>query len=81
MAEVLVAVEHVDGELKKVSLELLTAARALGEPSAVVFGETGTAAALTDASRRPARRRSTSPRATRSRTTSSPRGRCPGRSC
>ncbi|MEV8222658.1 hypothetical protein AB0P16_09365, partial [Dietzia maris] len=31
MAEVLVAVEHVDGELKKVSLELLTAARALGE--------------------------------------------------
>ncbi|MFN3339923.1 MAG: electron transfer flavoprotein subunit alpha/FixB family protein [Dietzia sp.] len=49
MAEVLVAVEHVDGELKKVTLELLTAARALGEPSAVVFGETGTAAALTDA--------------------------------
>ena len=45
MAEVLVAVEHVDGELKKVSLELLTAARALGEPSAVVFGETGTAVA------------------------------------
>lgn len=49
MAEVLVAVEHVDGELKKVTNELLTAARALGEPSAVVFGETGTAAALTDA--------------------------------
>lgn len=46
MAEVLVAVEHVDGELKKVTLELLTAARALGEPSAVVFGETGTAASL-----------------------------------
>ena len=46
MAEVLVAVEHVDGELKKVSLELLTAARALGEPSAVVFGEAGTAASL-----------------------------------
>ena len=44
-----IEVEHVDGELKKVSLELLTAARALGEPSAVVFGETGTAAALTDA--------------------------------
>jgi electron transfer flavoprotein alpha subunit len=46
MAEVLVAVEHVDGELKKVTLELLTAARALGEPSAVVFGEAGTAASL-----------------------------------
>ena len=49
MAEVLVAVEHVDGELKKVSLELLTAARTLGEPAAVVFGESGSAAALTDA--------------------------------
>lgn len=49
MAEVLVAVEHVDGELKKVSLELLTAARKLGEPSAVVFGETGTAEKLADA--------------------------------
>lgn len=46
MAEVLVAVEHVDGELKKVTLELLTAARALGEPSAVVFGDAGTAASL-----------------------------------
>ncbi|MFL0578564.1 electron transfer flavoprotein subunit alpha/FixB family protein [Dietzia sp. 179-F 9C3 NHS] len=46
MAEVLVAVEHVDGELKKATLELLTAARALGEPSAVVFGETGTAESL-----------------------------------
>ena len=49
MAEVLVAVRHVDGELKKVTHELLTAARALGEPSAVVFGETGTGAALTAA--------------------------------
>src|SRR5699024_8312795 len=49
MAEVLVAVEHIDGELKKASHELLTAARALGEPSAVVFGEAGSAAALTDA--------------------------------
>ncbi|SFP29275.1 electron transfer flavoprotein alpha subunit [Amycolatopsis arida] len=43
MAEVLVLVDHVDGELKKVTLELLTAARALGEPSAVVVGAPGTA--------------------------------------
>src|SRR5699024_6975225 len=49
MAEVLVAVEHIDGELKKASHELLTAARAPGEPPAVVFGEAGSAAALTDA--------------------------------
>ena len=38
MAEVLVLVEHVEGTLKKVSHELITAARALGEPSAVVTG-------------------------------------------
>lgn len=38
MSEVLVVVEHADGVVKKVSLELLTLARALGEPSAVVFG-------------------------------------------
>ncbi|MDT8915696.1 electron transfer flavoprotein subunit alpha/FixB family protein [Amycolatopsis sp. PS_44_ISF1] len=44
MAEVLVLVDHVDGDVKKVTLELLTAARALGEPSAVVVGPTGTAA-------------------------------------
>ncbi len=44
MAEVLVLVDHVDGEVKKVSLELLTAARELGEPSAVVVGPVGTAA-------------------------------------
>ncbi|WP_199433530.1 electron transfer flavoprotein subunit alpha/FixB family protein [Qaidamihabitans albus] len=43
MAEVLVLVDHVDGEVKKVTLELLTAARALGEPSAVVVGAPGTA--------------------------------------
>ncbi|ABK73592.1 electron transfer flavoprotein, alpha subunit [Mycolicibacterium smegmatis MC2 155] len=41
-------VEHADGALKKVSAELLTAARALGEPSAVVVGKPGTAAGLTD---------------------------------
>ncbi len=43
MAEVLVLVDHVDGEVKKVTGELLTAARALGEPSAVVVGAPGSA--------------------------------------
>jgi electron transfer flavoprotein alpha subunit len=43
MAEVLVLVDHVDGEVKKSTLELLTAARALGEPTAVVVGAPGTA--------------------------------------
>ncbi|CPY65941.1 Electron transfer flavoprotein alpha-subunit FixB [Mycobacteroides abscessus] len=33
MAEVLVLVEHSEGALKKVSAELITAARVLGEPS------------------------------------------------
>lgn len=48
MAEVLVLVEHAEGALKKVTSELITAARALGEPSAVVIGTPGTAASLTD---------------------------------
>ena len=48
MAEVLVLVEHAEGALKKISAELITAARVLGEPSAVVVGASGTAAALTD---------------------------------
>ncbi len=38
MAEILVLVEHVDGEVKKVTSELLTLARSLGEPSAVFVG-------------------------------------------
>ncbi len=46
MAEVLVLVEHSEGAVKKVTTELLTAARALGEPSAVVIGAPGTAAPL-----------------------------------
>jgi electron transfer flavoprotein alpha subunit len=46
MAEVLVLVDHTDGELKKVTAELLTAARELGEPSAVVVGAPGTASKL-----------------------------------
>ncbi|MGP4018004.1 electron transfer flavoprotein subunit alpha/FixB family protein [Saccharopolyspora sp. 5N708] len=49
MAEVLVLVDHVDGEVKKVTFELLTAARRLGEPSAVVVGEPGTTDKLTEA--------------------------------
>ncbi len=48
MAEVLVLVEHADGAVKKVTTELLTAARALGEPSAVVVGGPGTAAPLVE---------------------------------
>ncbi|PZS27022.1 MAG: electron transfer flavoprotein subunit alpha, partial [Pseudonocardiales bacterium] len=48
MAEVLVLVEHADGTPKKVTFELLTAARRLGEPSAVVLGAAGTAAAMKD---------------------------------
>ena len=48
MAEVLVLVEHADGALKKISAELITAARKLGEPAAVVVGKPGTAAPLTD---------------------------------
>jgi electron transfer flavoprotein alpha subunit len=46
MAEALVLVEHAEGALKKVSAELITAARALGEPAAVVVGAPGTAAPL-----------------------------------
>ncbi|MEP7020132.1 MAG: electron transfer flavoprotein subunit alpha/FixB family protein [Pseudonocardiales bacterium] len=38
MAEVLVLVEHADGDVKKVTLELLTKARDFGEPSAVFVG-------------------------------------------
>ena len=49
MAEVLVLVEHADDAVKKITAELITAARVLGEPSAVVVGKSGTAAALTDA--------------------------------
>jgi electron transfer flavoprotein alpha subunit len=49
MAEVLVVVEATQAfGVKKVTLELLTIARELGEPSAVVLGGPGAAAALTD---------------------------------
>jgi electron transfer flavoprotein alpha subunit len=48
MAEVLVLVEHAEGAVKKVTAELITAARALGEPAAVVVGAPGTVAPLVD---------------------------------
>jgi electron transfer flavoprotein alpha subunit len=39
MAQVLVLVEHTDGVVKKVTLELLTMAAAVGEPAAVFVGQ------------------------------------------
>jgi electron transfer flavoprotein alpha subunit len=48
MAEVLVLVDSIDGNVKKPTLELLTAARELGEPAAVVVGAPGTAGPLKD---------------------------------
>ncbi|WP_020523258.1 electron transfer flavoprotein subunit alpha/FixB family protein [Catelliglobosispora koreensis] len=39
MAEVLVVVEAAGGAVKKVTLEMLTMARSLGTPAAVVFGD------------------------------------------
>ncbi|MDH6109103.1 electron transfer flavoprotein alpha subunit [Kitasatospora sp. MAP12-15] len=44
MAEILVLVDHADGVIRKPALELLTLARRIGEPSAVVLGA-GAAAA------------------------------------
>ncbi|MFF3632547.1 electron transfer flavoprotein subunit alpha/FixB family protein, partial [Streptomyces sp. NPDC002164] len=38
MAEVLVFVDHVDGVVRKPTLELLTLARRVGEPVAVALG-------------------------------------------
>ncbi len=46
MAEVLVVVEAAGGAVKKVTLEMLTMARALGTPSAVILGGPGTAEPL-----------------------------------
>jgi electron transfer flavoprotein alpha subunit len=46
MSEVLVLVEYSDDAVKKVTYELLTAARRIGEPSAVVVGSSGTAHSL-----------------------------------
>ena len=41
MSEILVLVDHVDGEVKKPTYELLTIAKRLGEPSAVFIGDAG----------------------------------------
>jgi len=46
MAEILVVVDHAEGAVKKVTLELLTLARSLGEPSAVWLGSGASADAL-----------------------------------
>ncbi len=46
MSEVLVLVEHAEGALRPITAELLTAARRVGAPSAVVVGSSGTTAAL-----------------------------------
>ncbi|AWK09217.1 electron transfer flavoprotein subunit alpha [Streptomyces spongiicola] len=50
MAEVLVYVDHVDGAVRKPTLELLTLARRIGEPIAVALGSgaEATAAALAE---------------------------------
>lgn len=47
MAEILVLVDHVDGAVRKTTLEMLTIARRLGEPSAVLVS--GDAAAFEQA--------------------------------
>ncbi len=47
MGEVLVLVDHVDGAVRKTTTELLTIARRLGEPAAVVLGAGADAAAAT----------------------------------
>ena len=48
MTEVLVLVDHADGEVKKPTYELLTIARRLGEPSAVFIGASGQGAAVAE---------------------------------
>ncbi|MGW1025671.1 electron transfer flavoprotein subunit alpha/FixB family protein [Streptomyces sp. NPDC002577] len=48
MGEILVLVDHVDGQIRKPTLELLTLARRLGTPSAVVLGAGAAAAELVD---------------------------------
>ena len=47
MSGVLIVAEQVDSHVSKPSLELLTLARRLGEPVAVVFGETDETVAKT----------------------------------
>ena len=47
MAEVLVLIDHSEGTIKKVSLELLAMAAGIGEPSAVFVGPGADAALAT----------------------------------
>ncbi|MEV0645756.1 electron transfer flavoprotein subunit alpha/FixB family protein [Phytomonospora sp. NPDC050363] len=49
MAEVFVVVDASGDTVRKVTLEMLTMARALGEPSAIVLGAPGTAGPLVEA--------------------------------
>lgn len=48
MSEILVLIDHVEGAVKKPTLELLTIAKRLGEPAAVFIGSAGNAAAAAD---------------------------------
>jgi electron transfer flavoprotein alpha subunit len=48
MTEVLVLIDHADGEVKKPTYELLTIARRLGEPSAVFIGAGDQGAAVAE---------------------------------
>ncbi|MDP3890920.1 electron transfer flavoprotein subunit alpha/FixB family protein, partial [Nocardioides sp.] len=52
MSEILVLVDHVDGEVRKTTNELLTIAKRLGEPSAVFIGGAGQAEAAAEALKR-----------------------------
>ena len=52
MSEILVLVDHVDGAVRKPTLELLTIARRLGEPSAVFIGAAGKADGVVEAVRK-----------------------------
>jgi electron transfer flavoprotein alpha subunit len=46
MAEILVLVDHADGVVRKPALELLTLARRIGEPAAVILGAGAAAAGI-----------------------------------
>src|SRR6185295_14315590 len=48
MSEVLILVDHVDGEVRKPTYELLTIAKRLGVPSAVFIGEAGKGAEVAE---------------------------------
>jgi electron transfer flavoprotein alpha subunit len=52
MSEILVLVDHVDGKVTKPTLELLTIARRLGDPSAVLIGSADSAASSAETLKR-----------------------------